>query len=91
MGELFCRAGIQTAPTSSPVPLLQARSIAPRGRPRGVVIWGPIITSVFVTSKPTPDVPACPVFAMFSPRNAGGRGCSARLNGPPMFSDQLMT
>src|SRR5258705_4553140 len=72
MGDPLCGAGIQIAPTSLPVCLSYARSMAPRGC-SGVVVTtaSPITTSVFVTINPTPDVPACPVFGMFKPFSAG--------------------
>ena len=53
IGEPVCGAGMYTAPTSCPVALSYARSIAPRW-PFGVVKNppSPAMTSVFVTSTP---------------------------------------
>src|SRR6185436_10198384 len=57
-------------PTSLPVALSYARSIAPRGRLGAVVASGsPAITSVLVTSAPT--APDCPVRGIVSPFSAG--------------------
>ena len=54
IGEPLCGAGINTAPTSLPVALSYARSIAPRGCSGVVVTCGsPMITSVLVTTAPT--------------------------------------
>jgi potassium efflux system protein len=45
---------------------------SPRGWSAVVVTCGsPMTTSVLVTIKPTPDVPACPVFGMLTPLSAG--------------------
>ena len=69
IGDPLCGAGMSTPPTSLPVALSYARSIAPRGRGAMVVTSGsPAITSVFVTSVPT--VPACPVRGMVSALSA---------------------
>ena len=53
IGEPVCGAGMNTSPTSLPVALSYARSIAPRC-PLGVVKNppSPAITSVLVTSTP---------------------------------------
>src|SRR3954468_2242994 len=72
IGDPLCGAGIHTAPTSAPVCLSYARSIAPRGRPGGAVTCAsPMTTSVLVTIKPTPEVPGCPVLPMFFPASSG--------------------
>src|SRR5712692_9212711 len=70
IGEPLCGAGIHTAPTSLPVFLSYARSIAPRECSGVVVTDGsPTTTSVFVTTTPT--LPLWPVFGMFIPFSAG--------------------
>ena len=60
--------------------LVEARSIAPRGRLPGFprTCGSPITTSVLVTIRPTPDVPAWLVFGMFRPLSAG---CVRMLSG----------
>ena len=70
MGEPLCCAGMYTAPTSSPVALSYARSMAPR-RPDGVlnVPLSPEMIKVFVTR--TPGAPVRPVRGMSSPASAG--------------------
>src|SRR5437879_12569236 len=63
MGDPLCAAGSHTAPTSGPLFLSYAGSIAPRGRPGGAVTCGsPATTSDLVTTRPT--LPFWPVFGM---------------------------
>src|SRR5215469_9153609 len=70
MGEPDWGAGNQTAPTSFPVILSNARSIAPRGWPDVVENSGsPAIKRLFVTN--TPALPGWPVGGMLRPRRAG--------------------
>src|SRR6478735_472860 len=70
MGEPPCGAGIYTAPTSLPLALSYARSIAPRA-PDGVgpKPGSPTTSSVLVTSWPT--VPGRPVRGIVTPLSAG--------------------
>src|SRR5216684_4938160 len=70
IGDPDCGAGMKTAPTSLPVALSYARSIAPRA-PDGVVAKpaSPAITTVLVVS--TPMIPERPVRGIFRPLSAG--------------------
>src|SRR6185503_15132788 len=70
MGEPPCGAGIYTAPTSLPLALSYARSIAPRA-PDGVgpKRGSPTTSNVLVTSWPT--VPGRPVRGIVTPLSAG--------------------
>ncbi len=70
IGDALIGAGRSTDPTSAPVALSYARSIAPRGRVGSVVTCGsPAMTSVLVTSVPTMN-PGCPVRGIVMPLSA---------------------